>query len=571
MNTTDRLLRRVQRHAAFAMVLRAEAAEKLSAGPGDLFARALSSDESLVPGGQAGEARPAPLSTVPTSPTPLPAVPAALSLSPWPISSMPDAPPAMPTTGAGSEPDKTWRRLQTIFNRHKDKTAAPPETPEAPRAKPVDIPPGLDRMTYDRVDYPPQPAVQRDAGPDNVEPTLREQQSAPIIATGNPAVELPDEGATSRSKVDSISPTDSDAPVIHRTPLDEVWPVRKIHPPAPANIEVQRAPTGQPPVTDIRPPDENTWHEAVQTALKSIAPQSPSDSTVELIPPRFPRPMRESPIPNALSSEEAPASSSEILSQPVAQGARDVVEEPIMTGIGPLPRDLWMLLGQAPPATPPQQPPRARAPETESPLPWVEATLPNAGPIGLITGKPSSTAEATGTIGSAMEQLPEALTPWATSGATSAADELPGMPAALGPTATAPQAIALELVRSGSTIGDALEKAPQSTPAAAHIGAQLAAQISSPQSIDPTFTPPVATVPFLPESLPTLDSPPVPSPVQNARAAAAQAVAIADALNPDPANGSGTSKPDIDELARRVYLDIRRRLTHEWERTRSRD
>ncbi|HMT20649.1 MAG TPA: hypothetical protein PKE20_05285, partial [Promineifilum sp.] len=293
MNTTDRLLRRVQRHGSFAMVLRAEAAERPSARPGDFLARALSMGESLVPGGQAGEDEPASLFAAPVLPATPPADAPAFPLSPRTIPTGPNVPPppAVPTRETDPEPDKTWRRLQTIFNRHKGKAAAPPETREASGIGPVNVPSAVD---------PSQPDTQRDAAPDNAAPTSRKHRDTPIMATDNPAVELPDEGVTSRSKAESISPTDSDAPVIHRTPLDEVWPVRKIHPPAPANIEVQRAPTGQPPATDIRPPDENPWHEAVQTALKSIAPQSPSDSPVELLPPRFPRPMRESPIPNVL-------------------------------------------------------------------------------------------------------------------------------------------------------------------------------------------------------------------------------------------------------------------------------
>jgi hypothetical protein len=40
---------------------------------------------------------------------------------------------------------------------------------------------------------------------------------------------------------------------------------------------------------------------------------------------------------------------------------------------------------------------------------------------------------------------------------------------------------------------------------------------------------------------------------------------------PSGAEKGGEGKPDIDELTRRVYLDIKRRLTREWERARGRD
>lgn len=568
MNTTDRLLRRVQRHAAFATVLRAEAAERPSTRPGDFLALALSSDELPAPDGQAAEGGPAlpPVAPIEASPVALPVVAPVFSLSPRAISGGAEAPapPAIPSPEADSEPDTTWRRLQTIFNRHKDKAVAPPETAEATDIEPADVPPNVDRMTHDRAGDPPQRAVRRDAASDSVEQTPQEQRGAPVVATTAPTVELPDEEAIPRSAVDSISLTGSDAPATHRVPLDKVWPVHKTRPPVPTDVEVQRAPAGQ-PRADALPPDESARYEAVQAALKNVAPQSPSDSQVELIPPRFPRPARAVSAPpdarsGAVPAQGLPPETESENTHPTgtlgassppatASAMREAADEgPIMTEIGPLPRDLWTLLGYTPP--------EAAAPSP----PGIESAAPDEGKsldaalVSAAVGQPAppSLREETGrslslaTAGTAL-------------GETAVPDFL---------MTPAREIQAREPAQAWGDADHAVRALLTDAPDIADVSTQRATRLASRPPVG-ALTPQPATAGFtMPVELPAPDERPTPWPAQALRAAPEQVGLSADG----PAfelRGEEAAKPDIDELARRVYLDIKRRLVREWERARS--
>jgi hypothetical protein len=52
---------------------------------------------------------------------------------------------------------------------------------------------------------------------------------------------------------------------------------------------------------------------------------------------------------------------------------------------------------------------------------------------------------------------------------------------------------------------------------------------------------------------------------------AAESVGLTPGSDVEPEEKGGNEKADIEELTRRVYLDIKRRLAREWERARGRE
>jgi hypothetical protein len=150
-------------------------------------------------------------------------------------------------------------------------------------------------------------------------------------------------------------------------PLEAAWPVERHPRPQPEFIETATARKVETPQEVNESMDRQPVDEApIQRALEGIAIRQPTESKVEIITPRRPRPaasavqeqaqpeiVRPSPeageeIPGERedASLEAPPSSSE-----ASQGAPSTVQmaaEPkqIQTDIGPLPADLWKLIGQ---------------------------------------------------------------------------------------------------------------------------------------------------------------------------------------------------------------------------------
>ncbi|MFQ5401123.1 MAG: hypothetical protein ACE5E7_16185 [Anaerolineae bacterium] len=121
-------------------------------------------------------------------------------------------------------------------------------------------------------------------------------------------------------------------------PLQAAWPVeRKI--PVPAS---QPAPVAEPALSPLRPPDEVAAESRrVQRALHDVEAGQPTDSSVELVLPRRPRPSAASDAARTFQAERERGDSD----TPATPEAPDTVP----TEIGPLPADLWQLLGQEPP------------------------------------------------------------------------------------------------------------------------------------------------------------------------------------------------------------------------------
>lgn len=159
-------------------------------------------------------------------------------------------------------------------------------------------------------------------------------------------------------------------------PLQAAWPVTRRQPAdvRPPGAEEKSAGTFPPFPVEL-PPTESISLEKVERILKSVEAGQPTDSRVEIITPRRPRPPAP---PKTVQREPEPVEKSEEIEHKAAPPARKAkpkaapVPEVIETEIGPLPSDLWGLIGQpvpqpkAEPAPPAEIKPLAAEAETQA-------------------------------------------------------------------------------------------------------------------------------------------------------------------------------------------------------------
>ncbi len=117
-------------------------------------------------------------------------------------------------------------------------------------------------------------------------------------------------------------------------PLEAVWQVERV-PAAPVR---PATPAPAAPSAYNPPP----VHAEVQRVLQETTPGQPTDSRVETLPPRLPRPSVSAQPPARPSLQRTPEEPAG--PQPAAQPA-----EVVDTAVGPLPADLWRLIGEKPP------------------------------------------------------------------------------------------------------------------------------------------------------------------------------------------------------------------------------
>jgi hypothetical protein len=163
--------------------------------------------------------------------------------------------------------------------------------------------------------------------------------------------------------IEQNDPTFGSERLLNPLPLESVWPVSQVEPPRGSAERVFRSTerpagetgaTGPALVPSGRPPGSS---ETLSRALQEVKPGQPSSSSIELIQPRGPR-----PAPSSGASR--PGGEAEVLSRTVQRAAdtgqtpaaqrvvraEDAAAEIVQTEAGPLPADLWSLIGQAPPA-----------------------------------------------------------------------------------------------------------------------------------------------------------------------------------------------------------------------------
>lgn len=229
------------------------------------------------------------------------------------------------------------------------------QIPEAERAEPETDNLAVPARNSDDI-------IQRSAG-------SAERQVVPLEPQG-----VQPQPATPADKIDAEvddidqNPVEFEQPVaelpLNSTPLEAAWPVqRKTSAPAspPVRSQIEPVSTDE---TLLEVEAELTHNQAqVQMVLEKIQAGQPTRSGIEVITPRRPRPSA-SGRENALPKEQ-PAGS--VPQADISDHAPEIVQtkqerpaaEPdlIPTDIGPLPSDLWQLLGQTPPARQPVEKP----------------------------------------------------------------------------------------------------------------------------------------------------------------------------------------------------------------------
>ena len=226
-----------------------------------------------------------------------------------------EAPPSTntqpPPAGANDEAklsERDWSRLSTIMRRHQGSPGADVQSEPAAPASPHPVgtlpePPAASQATaFPASKGSPPPAADAAADPVGA---VREPPSPGLEAVW---------------------------PVQHRASDSLTSPAPRLAPPAPLEVQVRQA-------------------EHIQRALAGVSSGQPTGSKIEVIPPRQPRPAA------ALQRAASPAPEP---TQPAADtpGPARLID----TEIGPLPADLWGLVGQpAPPAAKPLPAPTAPA------------------------------------------------------------------------------------------------------------------------------------------------------------------------------------------------------------------
>ena len=171
-----------------------------------------------------------------------------------------------------------------------------------------------------------------------------------------------------------------------QVPLEQAWPVQRITPREPvgekAADKLKKETVGKSDVAQRKSVSGDTGADIVDEALREVAPEEDTDSSVELITPRRPRPVpKPAPAADVLTKREetAPAvpevadapeasvqrapdvgmpvvpspSDSDAAPAAAETQAADESQDMIPTGVGDLPADFWRLIGQRPPQPPP--------------------------------------------------------------------------------------------------------------------------------------------------------------------------------------------------------------------------
>ncbi|MBE2198354.1 MAG: hypothetical protein IAE79_07060 [Anaerolinea sp.] len=417
----------------------------------------------------------------------------AVTPAPTPAGAPVQTPPqtAVPIVQPKTEEEANWRRLQSIFNAHQQKTTAvaqPPTTSPPVTSTPVTSTP------------------------------------IPSTTTTIPTASTPD---VSRA-IETAETTRADAPLAApplaappRHKLEEAWPVRR-RPGSPTPTSAALPEATPPEQPAIRANRGETA--AVQTRLDQVTTGRPTASSVELHLPRRPRP----PAPASIQPQRDTA-------QPAPTPTT------IPTAIGPLPADMWEILGHTPPTSDKPTPDDAlqraiTTAETAPTAPTTAVPTPDAARQRAI-----ATAETTPTAPATAVPTPDAARQRATATAETA-------PAAAVPT---PDAALQRAIAAAET------PARTTTPEAA---ASLAQRQPTPAAASTTMR--AASVP------PTTPSPPTLT-IQRAEEAAADTSQIQE-IGIDMSELEAEGNINVDQLARLVYQQLQRRLAVERERGRGR-
>ncbi|MGC9466972.1 MAG: hypothetical protein ACP5HS_00135 [Anaerolineae bacterium] len=249
-----------------------------------------------------------------------------------------------------------------------------------------------------------------------IEHTVASEKESPTEALG---VSRPDEAEAGYGEEIAAPGEDVTAPVQPR-PLQDVWQVERL--PSSESLSSDHLATA-PPVSI--PPPRRGPGPGLDEVLDRVEAGRPTRSSIEVIPPRRPRPEVASRTPGPVQRKPTEPESAE---KPLQPESSDVIrphvtldeqqEVPtVATEIGALPADLWELIGEPVPSA--REAPPAQAPERA-------AARPPQAPA-VILSPPSTTAGAAPparepTVVEAQTRLTETATPAPTVSVTKSPD-----------------------------------------------------------------------------------------------------------------------------------------------------
>lgn len=371
-------------------------------------------------------AAPTPLPTTPSGVAPTvqrQAADAGAAAGSAPVTPPRPRPPAAPAT-TGSMDDRTWTRLQAIYRKHQERNAAATAAEEsqdaalqrqtmrgalptpaieqtplphesASSAPPTSAPVTTDQTPAVSATAPPSLRERVEAGPPTVQPAPALLSPAPLAASvQRTAVVDTGERQPLLSTALSTNPGmasagTADEQITHAagdmTTLDAMasvtpplsaqtgWTVQRLE--AAPSLPETPTPTAASPalmqqadalaVSAIERQQKAMADQTMRQRLATIQPDQPTESRIDVILPRRPRPQLR-PRADATSTANA---TSPLQRQPepttAATPPAPVAAQTIETEIGPLPVELWQAIG-APPPAPAQPPAQPVAPIAES-------------------------------------------------------------------------------------------------------------------------------------------------------------------------------------------------------------
>ncbi len=265
-------------------------------------------------------------------------------------------PPGPGRSGSPKPQDPDWQRLQAIFRKHQEKE----EQNEADKANPPSLEPSGKnpvepvRRPVEHVKHEPQSAAARKVIKNSLSHLSPGEHESSVKAKVD-RNQIPRKAAEEMPEALKRAPI-TEQPPKQAWPLQSVWNVQRLDVPesrthpavTPHEVHDEslisyEAEQDDEPDTEIEPmvfgeeEEPLTEMDPLPSTVPSVSPRAP----VEILPPSRPRPIRASVTPPATTLQR----------QPEDNGAlRENKESPLVnTSIGPLPSDLWSLLGQTPP------------------------------------------------------------------------------------------------------------------------------------------------------------------------------------------------------------------------------
>lgn len=343
----------------------------------------------------------------PTAPVVVP--PATTLTEPAPISPALQRAPATEQPTASEMDDATWARLRAIVRKHQahettvstqgagaSPALAPRPAVSTPTATAVQMTPAAAAPVTQKTstagpaitsDLIPVPTPVATPGATVVQPVQRQPMARAPLASGlsftmaSQAVPLPqppplpaatDEAtappvtadglpttpaitdADAEPAADEAMPTDWGQPAVAQTPLQAVWPVQRL---ADTGAEAAAPTINELPAYVGPPPPELP---ELRRQLSALPTAQPTESSIDLVLPRRPRPVRPgTAAPTApVTAGDAPAIQRQLapMADPATAGNLPSAAGTVETAIGPLPADLWQLIGEKPPQAVPSLP-----------------------------------------------------------------------------------------------------------------------------------------------------------------------------------------------------------------------